>query len=338
MFLDEFRIGIWEDVAKIEDSSLVELASSLPKLLLNSKATSTTLHYSYGWNRWKTWSKSKIGVQYLPAQPMFVALYLRHLLDSAKSASPIDTAVYSIRWGHSMAGLPSPTDHPFVKATHESCRRILAKPRKPKEPVQPHMLEELVRAHGSIGASASDLRLLFIVLVGYSGFLRISEILSIQIKHINITSEGMSIFLPSRKNDQFRSGNRVYIARSNKSSCPVSLTERLLEMLPNNHDSCYPVVRRLKFSKGVQSFHESRGISYTTAKDLIKSHLGVFFDDLSKLGTHSLRSGGASDSGCQHLSDMSMQSHGGWRCVQSKNKFVQPSVSKLFEVSKNLSI
>ena len=52
-------------------------------------------------------------------------------------------------------------------------------------------------------------------------------------------------------------------------------------------------------ARGVESFHESRGISYTTAKDIIKDKLGVFFDDLSKLGTHSLRSGGASDSGCQ---------------------------------------
>ena len=69
--------------------------------------------------------------------------------------------------------------------------------------------------------------------------------------------------------------------------------------------SCHPVVRRLKYARGVQSFHESRGISYTTAKDIIKDKLGVFFDDLSKLGTHSLRSGGASDSGCQILSDIS---------------------------------
>jgi hypothetical protein len=47
--------------------------------------------------------------------------------------------------------------------------------------------------------------------------------------------------------------------------------------------------------------HESRGISYTTAKDIIKKNLGIFFDDLRKLGTHSIRSGGASDPGCSHF-------------------------------------
>ena len=165
---------------------------------------------------------------------MYVALYLRHLLDSAKTASPIDTAVYSIRWGHFMAGLPTPTDHPLVQSTYEGCRRILAKPRVPKDPIQPQMLEKLIQTHGQASASPADLGLLFIVLVGYSGFLRISEILSIQVKHINIVPEDMSIFIPKRKNDQFRSGNKIHIARSDKPTCPVSITERLLERLPDN--------------------------------------------------------------------------------------------------------
>ena len=86
------------------------------------------------------------------------------------------------------------------------------------------------------------------------------------------------------------------------------------------------------------SFHESRGISFTTAKDIIKDKLVVFFDNLSKLGTHSLRSGGASDPCCQSFSDISMQSRGGWNCVQSKKKYIKPTAAKQFEVSNNLPI
>ena len=273
--LDEFQVGVWKDCLQIQDPSLLRLASLLPKVVLSAKAQTTTLHYAYAWNRWKTWSKSKIGVAYLPAQPMCVALYLRDLLESAQTSSPIDTAIYSIRWGYSMAGLPSLTDHPIVKSTYEGCKIILAKPRQPKEPIQPHMLQQLVDMHGHSTASPADLRLLFIVLVGYSGFLRISEILAIQLKHIEIVSHGMSIFVPRRKNDQFRSGNTIHIARSGKSTCPVAITERLFQMLPDNSDSCNPVVRRIKYGKGGRSFHESRGISYTTAKDLTK--LGYIF-------------------------------------------------------------
>ena len=90
---------------------------------------------------------------YIPAQPIFVALYLRHLLNSAKTISPIDIAVNSIRLGHILAGLPSPTEHPLVKSTYEGCKRILARPRVPKDPVQPHMLEKLIQKHGHTTAS-----------------------------------------------------------------------------------------------------------------------------------------------------------------------------------------
>ena len=333
-----FKVGVWAEFSSLQDPSLVTLASSLPSVVLSAKAPNTTLRYAYGWNRWKTWAKSKNGVSHLPALPKFVALYLRHLLESAKSSSPIETAIYSIRWGHALAGLLSPTEHPLVQSVFEGCRRMLAKPRTPKDPIQPHMLHHLMEKHGQEKASPADIRLLFIVLVGYTGFLRIGEILSIQVKHIQMSPPGMTIFLPKRKNDQFRSGSTVHIARSHKPTCPVAITERLLQMLPDSPDSNRPVVRRILSKHGVQTFHPTQGISYTTAKDIIKRELGIFFDDLTKLGTHSLRSGGASDPGCSNLSDLSMQSHGGWKCVQSKNKYIQPTTSMKFEVSKNLSV
>ena len=135
--LDEFKIGVWKDVSEIQDPSLVALASTLHRVVLNAKARNTTVRYAYGWNRWKTWCKSKIGVTYLPAPPMFVALYLHHMLTPARTTSPIDTAVYSIRWGHNLAGLTSQTEYPLVQSTYEGCRRILAKQWEPKEPVQP---------------------------------------------------------------------------------------------------------------------------------------------------------------------------------------------------------
>ena len=132
------------------------------------------------------------------------------------------------------------------------------------------MLEKLIQKHGQNSASPADFRLLFIVLVGYSGFLRIGEILAMQVKHLCLIPEGMSIFLPKRKNDQFRAGNTIHIARTGRPTCPVSIAERLLQMLPDRRDSCYPVVGRIQKKKGVQRFHPTRGISYITARDVIR--------------------------------------------------------------------
>ena len=61
------------------------------------------------------WANSKTGVTVIPAQPISVALYLTHLVNRAtsqnESVGGVETAAYIIRWGHRMAGLPSPTDH-----------------------------------------------------------------------------------------------------------------------------------------------------------------------------------------------------------------------------------
>ena len=40
--LDEFTIGVWKDVSHIQDPSLVSLASSRPRVVLNAKARNTT--------------------------------------------------------------------------------------------------------------------------------------------------------------------------------------------------------------------------------------------------------------------------------------------------------
>ena len=274
--LDEFKIGVWKDVSEIQDPSLVALASTLPRVVLSAKARNTTVRYAYGWNRWKTWCKSKIGVTFLPAPPMFVALYLHHLLTSARKTSPIDTAVYSIRWGHNLAGLTSPTEHPLVQSTYEGWRRILARPREPKEPVQPHMLAKLIQKHGQITASPADLRLLFIVLVGYSGFLRISEILAMEVRRIRLMPEGMSVFLPQRKNDQFRDGNTIYIAKTSKLTCPVSITKRLLQMLPDDGHLCYPAVRRVQNKKGIQRSISHAGFPILRLETLSERAWGYF--------------------------------------------------------------
>ena len=42
------------------------------------------------------------------------------------------SAVQHIRWGHKVAGLPSPVDHPTVLAAAEGGRRNLARPVQPK--------------------------------------------------------------------------------------------------------------------------------------------------------------------------------------------------------------
>lgn len=81
------------------------------------------------------WSACDIAhhkLRYLPAQGHHIALYLVHLMRTAKSPSPIHDAVYGITWAHTKAGFSTPTHHHFVKQVVQVANRLLCKPVKRK--------------------------------------------------------------------------------------------------------------------------------------------------------------------------------------------------------------
>ena len=68
------------------------------------------------------------GVTVFPTKAIHLALYLQHLDDSTGLRAAVEEAVYALAWIHQAAGLPSPTNDPFVQAVLGGLRRILALP------------------------------------------------------------------------------------------------------------------------------------------------------------------------------------------------------------------
>ena len=81
-------------------------------------------------------------------------------------------------------------------------------------------------------------------------------------------------------------GHFSVIARSRKPTCSVGITERILSLLPASSGSNYPIVRRIVNSRhSKERFHESLGISYSTAYASFKSYISPFVSDISLYGT-----------------------------------------------------
>ena len=76
----------------------------------------------------------------------------------------------------------------------------------------------------------------------------------------------MLVSLPKRKNDQYREGHSSYLIRSNKVTCPIPTSEKLLTHL-TKCDGSFPLVRKTVKSKSNEKFHESKGVSFLTIKD-----------------------------------------------------------------------
>ena len=340
--VDVLQSGIWREANSLVDPSLRRLVPNLLHLQLESKAPSTVQKYRSGWLKWRQWAASKIGVQVIPAKPLHVALFISELtvisVNNNTGISNIESVLYGIKWGHSLAGIVDcPTSHPLVKSSLEGARRKLARPVQPKEPLSVDTVCRIAD-HYISSSSLAVIRFLFILLVGFAGFFRMDEIRNLSVKDVSICSEYMSVFIPKRKNDQYREGHTSLLARSHKATCPVSITERLIKLLPLSSESSSPLVRRIVKSKSKEYFHVSKGISYTTLREEFRKYVTPFVDDIARYGTHSIKSGAASNPSCRNVSADLLDMHAGWKCANSKNRYIKHTVNDRLKVARSIAL
>ena len=168
-----------------------------------------------------------------------------------------------------MAGLEiCPVNNPLVKSSLESAKRKLGRPVRPKKPLSVDTVQAIAEFYVSSNFLAT-LRFLFILLVGFYGFFRIAEINSFSLQDVTFNAVHMSIYVAKRKNDQYWEGHTSYLARSGKSTCPVSITGRIIKVLSQSNP-LYPLVRRIVKFKSGEYFHASKGVSISTLREEFK--------------------------------------------------------------------
>ena len=74
----------------------------------------------------------------------------------------------------------------------EAAKCIHGKPRGRKKPISLDTLKKIAETFNGPNASLSDLRVCFIFLIGFSGFLRCDKLIHIQRKHIRILDAHIS--------------------------------------------------------------------------------------------------------------------------------------------------
>ncbi|KAK3084809.1 hypothetical protein FSP39_019417 [Pinctada imbricata] len=210
---DVFRLGRWKSLASEENATLKRLSTSLPKVLMNSKAANTSKMYNTGFKQWCKWCND-LGLTALPASDYHVSLYLIALMQSDASSSKLDLCAHSIKWAHELAGMKNPCDTFLVKNVLEGAKRMVSKPTMKKEPITPDILLKLVKKYG-LDANLYDKRSITMCLVAYSGFLRFSELINIRACDIEFHDLYVSLFIEKSKTDQYREGNWVLISKIN---------------------------------------------------------------------------------------------------------------------------
>ena len=137
---------MWTERTHVQDPFLRRLADKLPEVVLGSRADNTTLTYLNGFKRWRSWASKFPEITVLPATPAYVALYLLGVFQASTSPSPVQSALYSIRWAHDIAGLESPTSHTLPQKVLESARRRLSHQTSKKLPITRENCSKFSRA------------------------------------------------------------------------------------------------------------------------------------------------------------------------------------------------
>ena len=117
----------------------------------------------------------------------------------------------------------------------------------------------------------------------------------------------MSVQIRSSKTDQYRQGDKVLIARTGSSTCPVAMMEHYFRLGSLSQSSSQALFRGITKTKNGERLRASGSLSYTRMRELFMSKLKELGFDASKFGMHSLRSGGAlaaANAGVPDRSDM----------------------------------
>ena len=308
------------------------LAAKLPEVIEHSRASNTVKKYRGAFDGWSRWAAEQSVVD-APADSLHVALYLIKLLESARTAAPVTAAVYGISWFHISNGMADPCTVPVVERVHQAARRILAKPRNRKAPLNKEILERLGRELNRTG-SLKDLQTLALIVLGYAALLRWDDLSHVYVDDLRITKKYMTVFLEGRKNDQLRHGQWVFISRWKSELCPVALVEELLRR--GGHSGHVPLFGRIRNGKRSQSIRGA--MSYHRAREILLEAFARIGEEAGKFGLHSLRSGGASVAAALGLPERLIQRQGGWRCESSMKSYIKESLPSMLAVSRALEV
>lgn len=306
--------------------------------VLMSRASGTVNGYTRAFNRWKEFASRWGDIAIFPAEPLPVALYLQHLLESTSSCSSVDAAFYGLKWVHETAGLVSPTDSSLVAAVREASKRILGTGRSNrKEPMPRDLLQSIVdRADLSNGL---ELRNVCLYVLCFAGFLRFDDVSRVKRNEISFHSGYMSIKVEKSKNDQLRQGDEVLISEGEGATCPVKILKEYLNMFSIDPMSNEFIFRQLiKTKKSYKLACNNKPISYSTFRDHLRKSLRGLVSDPRVYGTHSFRSGGASAAANSGVPDRVFQRHGRWKSASAKDGYVKDSTDVKLSVSRSLGL
>ena len=277
--------NLTKDLKGLEDETL--------KNLKNSKSQNTLRAYSSDFRHFKNFCIDN-NVKFLPSDPRIVSLYLTKLAKTSKF-STLKRRIASISVIHKMKGHYLDVKHPIIIENLLGIKRVKGSNQKSKKPILISDLKLIINVIDEYNQSEiKKIRDKALILIGFSGGFRRSELVNIDYDHLEFVDEGVKIFIKRSKTDQSGEGMIKAIPYfNNKLFCPVTNLTNWLE---------YTKIQDGKIFD----------ISDKSVSLIIKKYVSLSGLDPDKYAGHSLRSGFATttaESGAEERNIMAMTGH-----------------------------
>jgi site-specific recombinase XerD len=208
-----------------------------------------------------------------------VAAFLACEVERGIRPSTIGRRVAAIRYAHKLAGHPVPTDDERVKATVRGIRRTLGIAARNKAPAT---AERVIAMALGTGDGLKGLRDRALLLLGFAGAFRRSEIVALNVEDIEQTEAGLKITIRSSKTDQEGAGQVAAIVRGSI-ACPV---EALAAWCDAAGITTGPLFRSIRKGGKVGARLTAQSVA-----NIVKTHAERVGLDPALFAGHSLRAG-----------------------------------------------
>ena len=302
------------EIAPAAATDLIRLANETRAFLSAAKAENTLRAYRADWEHFQAWCR-RHALPWLPATPETVALYITDLAASHKPAT-LRRRLTVISRAHQTAGHPSPASmqEPLVSETLKGIRRTLGTAQDGKRPLSTGDVLAMVDALPDTLQGVRDRALL---LVGFAGGFRRSELAGLQIADVAVENDGLAIVLRRSKTDQEGQGRKVGIPYGSRpETCAVHAYREWVVAAAIGDGPVFREIDRHGRVQGKALHKDSVGL-------IVKRAAGRAGFDPADYAGHSLRAGLATQAYLNGANELAIMKQTGHRSLATVRKYIR---------------
>ena len=273
------------------------------KNLKNSKANNTLRAYKADFRDFSLFCQQN-GFSSMPTDPKVLTLYLTQLSKYSKY-STLKRRLASISVIHKLNGHYLDTKHPVITENLLGIKRIKGTYQRAKKPLLINDLKKIIEVINKDKNKKNILKNKALLLIGFAGGFRRSELVEIQYEDLEFVPEGVKIFVKKSKTDQSGEGMTKGIPYfSNPDYCPVVSLKKWIEEGDVKSDKIFDM--------------SDRNVAL-----IIKRYARVAGLDENKYSGHSLRSGFATSTAEQGAEERSIMAMTGHKTTQMVRRYIK---------------